>query len=168
MLPRSLSRALVLFAIALLAGCGFAHIQIAQPMTGGGRYQNAAIGRIQVESYEHNDDANKLNERFTRLTEQLLRQEVGKRYRLVETTTEPGTLVVDVHVIIQYGNRGLRYAGLGGQGSVDSTLTVVDGSSGEIQMRASSLSDLAMGLFGGDMKATVEDNIETLVRESGL
>jgi len=110
------------------------------------------------------------NDEFTALAEQLLRGRLQGRYALQDASAaaKPGTLVVNIHVFIHYGNRGLRYAGVGGTGGVDSTLTAVDAASGEVQLRAHSLSDLTMGLFGGDMKSTIRDNLRKLMSDSGL
>jgi hypothetical protein len=156
--------------LATLSACGFAHVEIAEPMQDSARYRAVLIDKISVESYEKNPNALALNERFTSLVERLLREEVSKRFTIADpsASTQPGTLVVSVHIYIQYGNRGLRYIGFGGAGAVDSTLTAIEGATGEVRLQVSSLSDLVVGLFGGDMKSTVEGNIRALVAKSGL
>jgi hypothetical protein len=167
---RSLLLPAVLAFVSTLASCGFAHVEITQSLGEGPRYSRVAIEKILVRSYEKNPDATRLNERFTKLAEQLLTTALGKRYTLVDRSQAggPATLVVNVQIDIQYGNRGLRYAGVGGAGAVDSILTASDGATGVVQLQVASKSDLVMGLFGGDMSWTVEDNIHALVEKSGL
>jgi hypothetical protein len=90
-------------------------------------------------------------------------------YRLVESANEGswGTLVVNLDIDLEYGNRAFRYwLGFGaGKGSVDSRLTVIDPITRDEKLHAVAESDLAIGGFGGDMENVLKKNIKLLVQQ---
>lgn len=159
----------ILFGFLTLTGCASTAVKSGIQSNDMNNYSNISIQKVKVYSEEANAKNNeplqvKLKnwERFSR-TE--LEGYVEKsKYQLVDAIDDE-TLLVDLDVNVEYGNRALRWAvGFGaGKGGVDSIITVKDSRSGEIKYQASAESELTMGAAGGDIEETLKENIKKLI-----
>ncbi len=159
----------VLFAASLL-GCGAAHLR-PQDSPALGLAASAYIGRVTVSSKEESAKANEALQAKMRVWETEARSSLqeglaARGYQVVTEAPTPSgaTLIWNLDIDVQYGNRALRYTvGFGaGKGHVRSTLVVDDGAKQE-KYRSGADSDLAIGGFGGDIGAVLRDNIHKLV-----
>ena len=152
----------------LLCGCGAAHIKKITDAYNLGNYKNIYVADVSVNSTEQKEDLVALNESFSKdAKEEIIRTlEKKTNYLLIDKPDQNvnQTLIIETEIKIAYGNRALRYfVGFGaGKGSVVSTLRVKDNVSGGIKLELVSESDLAVGIFGGDMRQVVKENIKKL------
>jgi len=162
----------LLSMIAMLYGCGAAHVRTEVASSDLHQYDNIYISDVRVYSLEESAKDNtelqaKMDEWEVFARRELEAYVDESHYQLVEEIlpNTPKLLVVDLDINLAYGNRALRWAvGFGaGKGSVDSILVVTDSKTGEEKFRAVAESDLAMGGGGGDMQAVLKANIEKLI-----
>lgn len=163
----------LLIVFLFLHGCSTAHIKVDIHEKNLKGYENILIQGVRVYS---NEAAAKNNaplqeklknwELFSR--NQLEEYAINSNYNLIKSLdrVDGKTLLIDLDVNVQYGNRALRWAvGFGaGKGGVYSVLTVKD-STGEIKYKAQADSDLSMGGAGGDIGAVLEKNIKKLIKQ---
>jgi hypothetical protein len=159
----------MMLVMALMQGCGFAHVRTNVALPKIKSYSYADLGKIVVKSYEQNGDLQGLNRELEAFVaselEQLLSRNGLRRPAAGDRPVEMLAFNVDVDIV--YGNRGLRYlsGGIGraGQGRVATVLRVTDAATGETQYQSVSESNLNLGLFGGSMRLTIEENIQKLM-----
>ena len=165
-------RLTILFVIAMLHGCGAAHVRTDMESTDLHQYDDVFISTVRVHSEE--DGANQNEELQAEMREWsvfargVLEGYVNdSHYQLLSQppASTDKALILNVDIEMTYGNRALRYwAGFGaGKGSVDSVLTATDNLTEASKFQAVANSDLSMGAFGGDMEAVLMKNVEALV-----
>lgn len=159
----------ILFGILTLSGCASTNVKSGIQSNDLSNYSNISIQSVKVYSEEANAKNNEPLQVKLKNWEHFSRAELEgyvkkSKYQLVGVVDDE-TLLVDLDVNVQYGNRALRWAvGFGaGKGGVDSVLTVKDSRSGEIKYQASAESDLTMGGAGGDIGETLKENIKKLI-----
>ncbi|GAB2896395.1 hypothetical protein ACCI51_04750 [Microbulbifer echini] len=165
---------LMIVVFSILYGCGSAHVKTDIQSQNIGSYRNILIQDVRVYSNEQAAKSNApLQEKLKRWESysrtQLEQYVNGSKYTLINSLDEAegNTLLVDLDVNVQYGNRALRWVvGFGaGKGGVDSVLTVKDSETGEVMYKANADSDLSMGGAGGDIGDVLEENIKELIKQ---
>ena len=160
--------------VAMLYGCGVAHVKTDVQSQDLREYDNIFIRNVEVYSNEAAASNNLPLQEKLKSWELFSRNELESyvdksQYKLVKSleNTSGKTLIVDLDVNVQYGNRALRWVvGFGaGQGGVDSILTIRDADTGEVKFQAEANSDLSMGGAGGDIGDVLKENIKTLVEQ---
>ena len=171
---QAMQNLVVMTAILTLYGCGAAHVKTDTKTADMRQYDNVIIQQVKVYSLEqaakNNDELQeKLRQWATFSRTELEGYAQRSPYMLVDSLNGASgrTLIVDLDVNVQYGNRALRWAvGFGaGQGGVDSELTMKDAASGKIQFHSEAHSDLSVGFAGGDMEAVLKENIRELLKD---
>lgn len=154
----------------LLYGCGVAHIKPGVQSPDLGNYNGIAVNDVKVYSLEPAAKGNaalqeKLKNWQSYSSEQLSNYVATSSFQRAADGQQESTLLLDLDVNVQYGNRALRWAvGFGaGKGGVLSTLTAKDARTGEIKFEAQADSDLSGGGAGGDIGAVLRKNIQTLI-----
>lgn len=157
--------AILLIALLILTGCGNVHNAVKPNTNVAGQYQQATIQPIIVSSTDKKAEVLALHEEWKKLAEDKLRQLLAQK-KITETDNAKASIVC--HIEAEYGNRALRYfVGFGaGAGHVTVTIEMKD-PDGKVLYSGSSKADLAIGVFGGDMKATAKKAIEAAVTEFG-
>ena len=159
-------------AVSILCACGSAHVKTNIQSQDLAEYENILIGDINVYSKEpaakNNPELEKKLKEWTEYSRNKLNEYISSsKYRKITSldNVAGNTLLIDLDVNVQYGNRALRWAiGFGaGKGGVNSTLTVKDAITGEIKYKAHADSDLSMGGAGGDIGVVLEENIKKLI-----
>ena len=165
-------RFVVMYQLVILCSCGAAHIKPVVQSVGLYDYENVYIRDVKVYSNEPSIKTNiKLQAKiedwavFTRNELQAYVRESPYKLAHSSQTDLAKTLILDIDVNITYGNKALRWAvGFGaGKGGVDSLLTATDGQTGRVKFKVTAESDLAMGVFGGDMDDVVKENVTKLI-----
>ena len=160
--------------IAMLCGCGVAHVKTDVQSQDLKEYDNILIRNIEVYSNETAAINNLPLQEKLKNWENFSRKELEgyvnrSQYKLVKSLENASgkTLIVDLDVNVQYGNRALRWVvGFGaGKGGVDSILTISDAKTGEVKLQAEANSDLSMGGAGGDIDDVLKENIKTLIEQ---
>jgi hypothetical protein len=164
----------IIVIISILYGCGEAYVRTDVQSQDLKEYDNILIQNVRVYSKEAAAKNNVPLQEKLKSWEEFSRNELEgyvnrSQYKLVKSLENVSgqTLIVDLDVNVQYGNRALRWAvGFGaGKGGVDSTLTVKDARTGEVKFQAEADSDLSMGGAGGDIGEVLEDNIRELIEQ---
>lgn len=160
--------------VSILSACGVAHVKTdiqSKDLTG---YENILIGEVNVYSEEPAAKNNvklqkKLKDWEAYSLKQLNEYVSSSNYNLVTSLdgAEGDTLLMDLDINVQYGNRALRWVvGFGaGKGGVDSILTVKDAKTGEVKHKIHADSDLSIGSAGGDIGDVLEKNIRKLIEQ---
>lgn len=165
---------LLIVILWFLNGCGTAHTRTDVQAQNIESYQNILIQEVKVYSNEEAAKKNaplqeKLRNWETYSRNQLEQYIKDSKYTLINSIDEieGKTLLVDLDVNVQYGNRALRWAvGFGaGKGGVDSVLIFKDSVTGDIKYKAYANSDLSMGGGGGDIDDVLKKNIEKLLKQ---
>jgi hypothetical protein len=161
---------LAVIVATTIVGCGTPHLR-PQSSAATDLPASAYIGRVTVSSQE---EAAKSN---VELQAKMQGWETEARWRLLQALTTKGyhvvteapaqvstTLIWNLDVDVQYGNRATRYlVGFGaGKGSVHSTLVIDDGAESE-RYRSGVDSDLDIGVFGGDISQVMHANLDKLL-----
>src|SRR5262245_12835032 len=163
-----------LFLVVIVAmtavGCGAPHLR-PQVNAATELPASAYIGRVTVSSQEEAAKSNmelqaKMGAWETEARSRLLQALTTKGYHVVTDAPAQGstTLIWNLDVEVQYGNRAMRYlVGFGaGKGSVHSTLVVDDDAKSE-RYSAGVDSDLDIGAFGGDIGQVLHANLDKLL-----
>ncbi|WP_444907128.1 hypothetical protein ACJJIR_01875 [Microbulbifer sp. SSSA008] len=158
--------------LSALYGCGVAHVKTDVQAQSFEDYKNILIQDVRVYSNESAAKNNSALQEKMKSWELHTRSELEEfaresDYQLVNSLDEAEgkTLLVNLDVKVQYGNRALRWAvGFGaGKGGVDSVLTVKDSETGDVKYKAHADSDLSVGGAGGDIGAVLKKNIKALI-----
>ena len=155
--------------MTLLQACGFAHVRTNVSPSELKKYSLANIGKIVVVSTEQNADLQDLNREWEALIRSELEELLSRNHLGQPPAGErtQATLSFNVDMVIEYGNRGMRYltGGIGGagRGTVKTTLRVNDVDTGKLQYQSESESKLSLGFFGGSMRSTIRENIKKLL-----
>jgi len=167
-----LKYSITIAAIIMLVSCGKAHIKQGVKASDLKSYSNIIIQNVQVYSNEEGAKENQELQAKMKQWGSFARTELEgyvnkSKYKLVKSADKAKgkTLIVDLDINVQYGNRALRYfVGFGaGSGGIDSKLIVKDAKTGKIKFQSDVASDLSGGGFGGDMNETIRENIKVLV-----
>ncbi|WP_226647755.1 hypothetical protein [Microbulbifer variabilis] len=162
----------LMMTLSLLGGCGVAHVKTDVHSQSFEGYKNIQIEDVRVYSKERSAKNNSILQEKLKGWEVYSREKLEEyaresNYQIVKSSSEAEgkTLLVDLDVNVQYGNRALRWAiGFGaGKGGVESVLTVKDSETGIIKFKAHADSDLSMGGAGGDIEAVLKKNIKALI-----
>jgi len=165
-------RVMILFLVAMLNGCGAAHVRTDVETSDLHDYDQVFISEVKVyseeEAAEQNEELQAEMEEWAAFSRGELENYVNESHYLLLRQPPASTdkaLVLNLDIKMTYGNRALRYwVGFGsGKGGVDSVLTATDSQTGEDKFRAVADSDLSVGAFGGNMEAVLEKNIRALV-----
>ena len=171
---KKISSIVLVSLFLFLTGCGAAHVKTdiqSQKFT---QYDNILIQSVKVYSKEVSAKDNQaLQEKLRRwqsfASGQIQEYVRDSKFTPVASlrTARGATLLLDLDVDVQYGNRALRWAvGFGaGKGGVYSVLTIKDARTGEIVYKSQADSDLSVGAAGGDIGSVLESNIKKLIAE---
>jgi Domain of unknown function (DUF4410) len=161
----SLLRASIVFVALTLSACGGIHSVVTKQPSGITGIKAVTVAPVEVASHEQNVDAVALNAQLKKVAEDELRSHLASKNIAVSATSQ-ATVVGRINVV--YGNRALRYwVGFGaGAGSLTITIELKD-RSGNVQYATETKSDLAVGMFGGDMSAVARSAIQAAVKEFG-
>lgn len=170
--PTSFCAPMLLMLVLTLYGCGTAQVRTDTASADIHQYEKVFISVVDVDSREESAEENVALQAKMDEWEIFARGELegyvnDSHYQLLTESpaADEKTLIMTLDINIVYGSRAKRYlVGFGaGKGSVDSVLTVSDSQTGEQKFRAVAESDLAMGVFGGDMEEVLKKNVRELV-----
>lgn len=160
--------------LSFLYGCSSAQVKTEVEAKNLGDYENILIKEVRVYSNEpaakKNFELHKKLDGWKVYSRSKLEEYIKSgRYNLIDTLgqTAGETLLVDLDVNVQYGNRALRWAvGFGaGKGGVETVLTVTDSISGDVKYKTNAISELSMGAAGGDVGSVLKDNIRVIIKQ---
>lgn len=150
---------------ALLSACGGVHSTIDTPRDSSVVVKEVTLLPVRVDSKEQNADALALNEQWKTMAAEELQTMMASKSIARSNDSEA---TVACHIDVEYGNRALRYlVGFGaGAGHMKVSIELKD-KSGKVLYASNSKADLAMGMFGGDMKQVANDAITAAVKQFG-
>lgn len=165
---KSFQYAFLSFVMVFLYGCGAAHIQPSGNQTDLNNYDSINVGTVKVYSEEEAAKDNvKLQAKMTKwkgdVRQSLVDYINDSRFNL--NGNKP--LIANVDVNVAYGNKALRYwVGFGaGKGGVISKFSLIDPATNKVEYTVTAKSDLAMGVFGGDIAQVLKSNIKKLLTQ---
>lgn len=165
-----LAKISALLTIISFYGCSVTHVQPGVQAPDLTSYKAVRIGEVKVYSLEPNAEDNEpLQELMTgwqAYSQDQLRNYVERsNLQLTTDGATADTLLLDLDVNVQYGNRALRWAvGFGaGKGGVYPELTAKDANTGEVKYDAKAHADMLGGPAGGDIGELLKLKVQKLI-----
>ena len=153
--------AIILSLSIMVAACGGIQSKVIANNGSAANAKALELAPIQVSSREQTADAQNYNREWEKLAQEEL-QGMMQDKGITNSTNGEGSIECKIKIV--YGNKALRYfVGYGaGSGSVEVTLALRD-NAGNVQYATTTNSKLAMGAWGGDMKATAQKTIQAAI-----
>jgi len=148
---------------AALAACGNVQSTLVSGPSNLSTNKQITLPPVQVTSVEQDADSLALNEKWKQLAAAEIQSMMSSKGFAV---TPAGETAVSCQIDITYGSRALRYfVGFGaGAGHIQIHLALTD-RTGATHYETKTEADLAIGGFGGDMSAVVQDAIHGAVKD---